>query len=118
MKTVSANNCPVEITLQLIGNKWNVLIIRELLQGTRRFGELNRGITGISQKMLTQQLRQMERDGLVRRKVYAQVPPKVEYSLTAVGCSLEPVLEAMSRWGQWYSSRTVEFAGMNPASTS
>ena len=118
MKTVSANNCPVEITLQLIGNKWNVLIIRELLQGTRRFGELNRGITGISQKMLTQQLRQMERDGLVRRKVYAQVPPKVEYSLTAVGHSLEPVLEAMSRWGQWYSRRTVESAGINPASAS
>lgn len=102
MKSITANGCPVEVTLQLIGNKWKVLIIRELLVGTRRFGELNRGINGISQKMLTQQLRQMEKDGLVRRKVYAEVPPKVEYTLTSEGRSLEPVLEAMSQWGRNY----------------
>lgn len=102
MQQITENNCPVEVTLQLIGNKWKVLIIRELLEATRRFGELSRGINGISQKMLTQQLRQMERDNLINRKVYAQVPPKVEYSLTREGRSLEPVLEAMSQWGTQY----------------
>lgn len=102
MKTCTENNCPVEVTLQLIGNKWKVLILRELLNGTKRFGELGRGINGISQKMLTQQLRQMEKDNLVNRKVYAEVPPKVEYSLTSEGKSLEPVLEAMSQWGRAY----------------
>ena len=98
------NNCPVEMTLRLIGSKWKVLIIRELLADTRRFGELSRGINGISQKMLTQQLRQMEKDRLVNRKVYAQVPPKVEYSLTKKGRSLETVIEAMRQWGAHYSS--------------
>jgi DNA-binding HxlR family transcriptional regulator len=102
MKISTENNCPVEVTLQLIGNKWKVLILRELLDSTKRFGELSRGINGISQKMLTQQLRQMEKDSLVKRKVYAEVPPKVEYSLTRVGRSLEPVLEAMSQWGRRY----------------
>ncbi|RTZ96673.1 MAG: transcriptional regulator [Deltaproteobacteria bacterium] len=97
------SHCPVETTLQLIGSKWKVLIIRELLTGTKRFGELFRGIAGISQKMLTQQLRQMEKDRLIRRKVYAQVPPKVEYSLTKSGKSLELVLEAMHQWGERYS---------------
>ncbi|MCB2194085.1 MAG: helix-turn-helix transcriptional regulator [Deltaproteobacteria bacterium] len=72
------------------------------MQGTRRFGELHRGVPGISQKMLTQQLRQMEGDGLVRRKVFAEVPPRVEYSLTPTGYSLEPVLTAMAHWGQRY----------------
>ncbi len=102
MKIITENNCPVEVTLQLIGNKWKVLILRELLDDTKRFGELSRGINGISQKMLTQQLRQMEKDSLVNRKVYAEVPPKVEYSLTREGRSLEPVLEAMSQWGKKY----------------
>jgi len=102
MKIITENNCPVEVTLQLIGNKWKVLILRELLEATKRFGELSRGINGISQKMLTQQLRQMEKDNLINRKVYAEVPPKVEYSLTREGRSLEPVLEAMSKWGQEY----------------
>ena len=102
MKIITENNCPVEVTLQLIGNKWKVLILRELIDATKRFGELSRGINGISQKMLTQQLRQMERDSLIKRKVYAEVPPKVEYSLTREGRSLEPVLEAMSQWGRKY----------------
>ncbi len=100
-----ADNCPVEMTLRLIGSKWKVLIIRELLADTRRFGELSKGINGISQKMLTQQLRQMEKDRLVNRKVYAQVPPKVEYSLTKKGRSLESVIEAMRQWGERYSPR-------------
>ena len=94
--------CPVEITLSLLGNKWKVLILREIFKGTKRFGELSRGVAGISQKMLTQQLRQMEADNLINRKVYAEVPPRVEYSLTKIGQSLSPILEAMHQWGTNY----------------
>ncbi|MGC9195444.1 MAG: winged helix-turn-helix transcriptional regulator [Syntrophobacteraceae bacterium] len=94
--------CPVEITLALLGNKWKVLILRELFKGTKRFGELFRGISGISQKMLTQQLRQMEEDDLIDRKVYAEVPPRVEYSITETGRSLKPILDEMHRWGERY----------------
>ncbi|MDR3714077.1 MAG: helix-turn-helix domain-containing protein [Puia sp.] len=95
--------CPVELTLALLGNKWKVLILRELFKGMKRFGELSRGVPGISQKMLTQQLRQMEKDDLVERKVYAEVPPRVEYSLTETGRSLKPILDEMHRWGQQYN---------------
>ena len=93
--------CPVEATVNLIGNKWKVLIMRELGGNIKRFGELlrSRGLPGISQKMLTQQLRQMERDGLVARKAYPEVPPRVEYSLTDLGKSLKPILDAMDKWG-------------------
>lgn len=94
--------CPVETTLTLIGDKWKVLILRDLLTGTKRFGELKKSIGGISQKVLTNQLRQMETDGLVHREVYAQVPPKVEYSLTDLGKSLKPILDAMWNWGEEY----------------
>lgn len=94
--------CPVETTLALIGDKWKVLILRELLEGTRRFGELQRGIGGVSQKVLTAQLRAMESDGLVHREVFAEVPPRVEYSLTDLGRSLSPVLEALRVWGASY----------------
>jgi DNA-binding HxlR family transcriptional regulator len=94
--------CPVEITLALLGNKWKVLILRELFKGTRRFGELSRGVPNISQKMLTQQLRQMEEDSLVSRKIYPEVPPRVEYSLTDIGKSLNPILDAMHKWGAKY----------------
>lgn len=92
--------CPVETTLRAIGGRWKVLILRELLQGTQRFNQLHRALSGITQKMLTQQLREMEADGLLQRKVYPQVPPKVEYSLTSLGRSLQPVLDAMYEWGQ------------------
>ncbi len=95
--------CPVETTLALLGNKWKVLILRELFIGTRRFGELSRGVPGISQKMLTQQLRQMEVDNLILRKIYPEVPPRVEYSLTDIGKSLRPILDAMHKWGTRYS---------------
>jgi DNA-binding HxlR family transcriptional regulator len=95
-------NCPVEITIGLLGSKWKLLILRELFKDTKRFGELSRGVPGISQKMLTQQLRQMEVDNLVRRKVYAEVPPRVEYSLTDIGKSLSPILDAMHKWGSKY----------------
>ncbi len=91
--------CPVEITLRVIGGRWKVLILRELLTGTKRFGQLHRSLNGITQKMLTQQLREMEDDGIVHREVYLQVPPKVEYSLTELGTSLHLVLDAMHQWG-------------------
>ena len=94
--------CPVEITLQLIGDKWKVLIIRDLLEGTKRFNELRRSVEGITQKVLTSHLRAMEAAGLVNRKVYPEVPPKVEYSLTETGLSLKPVLDAMVAWGTDY----------------
>lgn len=95
-------SCAVEATLEAIGGKWKVLILHELFNGTKRFGEVHRNLHGITQKMLTQQLREMERDGLVHREVYMQVPPKVEYSLTALGKTLQPVLEAMHLWGKRY----------------
>ncbi len=94
--------CPVEMTLSLIGDKWKVLIIRDLSDGTKRFGQLKNSITGISQKVLTANLRSLESSGLLSRKIYAQVPPKVEYSLTELGESLKPVLEALAHWGDAY----------------
>ncbi|MBI5418059.1 helix-turn-helix transcriptional regulator [Candidatus Poribacteria bacterium] len=99
------SNCPVERTLFLISNKWKVLILRDLIDGTKRFGELSRSVTGVSQKMLTQQLRQMEKDGIVKRKVYPEVPPRVEYSLTKIGKSLEPILNSMKKWGKEYHEK-------------
>ena len=97
--------CPVETTLTLISDKWKVLILRDLLPGTKRFGELRKSIGHVSQKVLTAQLRQMEQSGLVNRKVYAEVPPKVEYSLTDVGYSLKPLLDAMWTWGEEYQKK-------------
>ena len=97
--------CPVETTLTLISDKWKVLIVRDLLTGTKRFGELKRSLSGVSQKVLTEQLRQMETDGLVLRTVYAEVPPRVEYALTPLGQSLQPVMDAMRTWGEAYKSR-------------
>ena len=94
--------CPVETTLMLIGDKWKVLILRDLLPGTKRFGELKRSIGSVSQKVLTAQLRDMEDKGLVSRRVYAEVPPRVEYSLTELGRSLKPILDAMLDWGESY----------------
>lgn len=98
-------NCPVEITLQLIGDKWKVLIIRDLLTGTKRFSELMRSVTGITQKVLTSHLRSMEADGLLTRKAYSEVPPRVEYSLTPVGYSLKPILDSMTVWGTEYKKK-------------
>lgn len=96
--------CPVETTLTLIGDKWKVLILRDLISGTRRFGELKKSIGSVSQKVLTAKLRDMEESGLVNRKVYAEVPPRVEYSLTETGKSLEPILDAMKNWGEDYKA--------------
>ena len=97
--------CPVETTLTLIGDKWKVLILRDLLPGTKRFGELKRSVGGVSQKVLTSQLRQMEGSGLLTRTVYPEVPPRVEYTLTELGRSLKPVLDAMEVWGEGYKAK-------------
>ena len=97
--------CPVETTLMLIGDKWKVLILRDLLPGTKRFGELKKSIGNVSQKVLTAQLRDMERNGLVTRKVYPEVPPRVEYSLTELGRSLKPILDAMWDWGEEFKAQ-------------
>ena len=96
--------CPVETTLTLIGDKWKVLILRDLMPGTKRFGELKKSVGNVSQKVLTAQLRAMEKSGLVNRKVYAEVPPKVEYSLTELGKSLKPILDSMWAWGEAYKA--------------
>lgn len=103
-KTKELPACPVETTLTLIGDKWKVLILRDLMTGTKRFGELKKSIGDVSQKVLTAQLRDMEDSGLVNRKVYAEVPPKVEYSLTELGLSLKPILDAMMIWGNEYKN--------------
>ena len=96
--------CPVETTLMLISDKWKVLILRDLLDGTKRFGELKKSVGGVSQKVLTAQLRDMEENGLISRKVYAEVPPRVEYSLTDLGQSLKPILDSMWNWGEGYKA--------------
>ena len=96
--------CPVETTLTLIGDKWKVLILRDLMPGTKRFGELKKSVGNVSQKVLTSQLRAMEENGLIHREVYAEVPPRVEYSLTELGKSLRPVLDSMQAWGEGYKA--------------
>lgn len=97
--------CPVETTLTLIGDKWKVLILRDLMPGTKRFGELKRSVGHVSQKVLTAQLRAMEESGLVHREVYAEVPPRVEYSLTELGRSLKPILDSLWAWGEAYQAK-------------
>lgn len=97
--------CPVETTLMLIGDKWKVLILRDLMDGTKRFGELKKSIGTVSQKVLTAQLRDMEEKGLLTRKVYDEVPPRVEYTLTETGYSLKPVRDAMWTWGADYKAK-------------
>ena len=97
--------CPVETTLTLIGDKWKVLILRDLMPGTKRFGELKKSVGNVSQKVLTAQLRAMEESGLLHREVYAEVPPRVEYSLTELGKSLKPILDSMWDWGEGYKKQ-------------
>lgn len=97
--------CPVATTVQLIGNKWKLLILRNLIyNGTQRFGDFLKSIPAISKKVLTAALRALESDGLIEREVFAEVPPRVEYSLTPLGQSLKPVLDAMSDWGTEYKN--------------
>lgn len=104
MKQKKLPACPVETTLTLIGNKWKVLILRDLLSGTKRFGELKKSVGAVSQKVLTAQLRDMEADGLLTRTVYPEVPPRVEYELTELGLSLKPILDSMCVWGENYKA--------------
>ncbi|WP_035358729.1 winged helix-turn-helix transcriptional regulator [[Acholeplasma] multilocale] len=98
------NICPVDLTLSVVGNKWAFLIIRNLLNGTQRFGELKKGLDGISQKVLTANLKKLEENGLVSRKVYPVVPPKVEYSLTTLGYTLKPVMDSLRIWGETFQT--------------
>ena len=100
--------CPVAATVQLIGNKWKLLIIRNLLVRPWRFNELQKSLDGISQKVLTDSLRSMEQDGIVIRTVYAEVPPRVEYSLSELGESMRPILNSMQMWGESYQARKKE----------
>lgn len=108
METKVLPACPVETTLTLISDKWKVLIIRDLLPGTKRFGELKKSIGSVSQKVLTSQLRQMEESGLLTRTVYPEVPPRVEYTLTELGQSLRPVLDALWNWGNNYKEKMTD----------
>lgn len=97
-------DCPVATTINLIGNKWKLLIIRDLISGTKRFGELRKSLSGISQRVLTENLRALETDNLITRKVYAEVPPRVEYSLNKTGQSLKPIIYSMADWGTKYKN--------------
>lgn len=94
--------CATEVALEIIGGKWKLVILHNLFEGTKRFGELRRAMPHITQRMLTRQLRELEEDGLVKRRVYAQVPPKVEYTLTNTGESLKPIVRQIDEWGEWY----------------
>ena len=96
--------CPVATTVQLIGSKWKLLILRNLFMRPWRFNELRKDLEGVSQKVLTESLRSMEADGLINRTVYPEVPPRVEYSLTPLGETLKPILDALKSWGEWYKS--------------
>ena len=98
-------SCPVEYTASIISNKWKVLILRDLITGTKRYNELNRLVVGISAKVLTENLKDLEQDGIVNRKVYPQVPPKVEYSLTAKGLELKDVIDKMKEFGMKYKDK-------------
>jgi DNA-binding HxlR family transcriptional regulator len=98
--------CPTELAVEIVGGKWKLVILEHLVEGVLRFGELQRTLPTITARMLTRQLRELEIDGLVRRHVYTQVPPKVEYSLTTVGRSLEPLLVELRTWGEWYRDQS------------
>jgi len=108
MKENILPDCPVEITLTLIGDKWKVFILRDLMGGAKRFGELKKSIGRVSQKVLTAQLRTMEQSNLLNRKVYAEVPPRVEYTLTEIGYSLKSVLDSLNDWGVEYRNKTIK----------
>lgn len=109
--TENPTSCPMLLTINIIGGKWKPIILHMLSEGTMRFGELKKNIPPVSQKMLTQQLRELEADGIINRKLYPEVPPKAEYSLTERGMTLRPVLQGLYEWGQMNnadSNKTVE----------
>ncbi|MGI5488292.1 winged helix-turn-helix transcriptional regulator [Microtetraspora malaysiensis] len=110
------DHCAVEIAMEVLGGRWKLAILKRLLTGTHRFGELRRAMPGITQRMLTRQLRELEADGLVMRAVYREVPPKVEYSLTEAGRSLERITELLDDWGRWYRDTALkQTGGRSPA---
>lgn len=111
-------SCLVETTLDLIGGRWKVLILQQLFDGVKRFNELHRALAGITHKMLAQQLRELETDGIINRKVYPQIPPKVEYSLTPLGKTLKPVLAAMHKWAERHGAMLKHRTRHSPASDS
>jgi len=96
--------CPVEVTLLLLSNKWTILILRDLFTGTKRFGELKKSLNGVSQKVLTANLRSLEKKGIIEREVFPEVPPRVEYRLTDLGKTLDPIIKSMHDWGEFYKS--------------
>lgn len=104
-KSKKAVGCPVESTLQVIEGRWKVIALYHLLEGVKRFNELHRLLVGVSPRTLAKQLRELQRDGIIRRKVFPEIPPRVEYSITPLGKSLEPVLLAMDEWGRSFSHR-------------
>ncbi|MEU2689519.1 helix-turn-helix domain-containing protein [Streptomyces hygroscopicus] len=95
-------HCAIEFAMEMLGGRWKLAILKQLAAGTHRFGELRRALSGITQRMLTRQLRELEADGLVTRTVYREVPPRVEYALTEVGHSLDAITEELDKWGRWY----------------
>ena len=96
--------CPVEVTLLLLSNKWTILILRDLFTGTKRFGELKKSLNGVSQKVLTANLRSLEEKGIIEREVFPEVPPRIEYRLTDLGKTLDPIIKSMHAWGEFYKS--------------
>lgn len=102
--------CPVEVAISVLGGTWKLTLVKHLLDGTRRFGELRRAVPEVNARTLTRQLRELEEDGIVRRTVYPEVPPKVEYALTGLGQSLEPIVQAMDAWGAGFADRVAPSA--------
>ena len=117
LKKEELPECPVATTVQLIGNKWKLLILRNLRMRPWRFNELQKSLEGISQKVLTESLRSMEADGIIVRTVYAEVPPRVEYSLNELGDTMRPILDAMEKWGNDYKNRSGSGMIPEPLST-
>jgi DNA-binding HxlR family transcriptional regulator len=99
------DSCAIEVAIEVVGGRWKLAILSQLFTGTKRFGELRRALPAVTQRMLTRQLRELEADGLVTRTIYREIPPKVEYSLTEIGRSLEQTAKLLDEWGNWY--RTV-----------
>ncbi len=110
--TSESLSCPVDLVINVIGGKWKIIILFHLLDGSRRFNELHRLIPGVTQRMLTRQLRELEADQIISRKVYPEVPPKVEYALTEFGRSLEVVLQTLHQWGLEYQDRIKMIKGV------
>ena len=113
-KALASLNCPIELAIRVIGGKWKPVIIWHLKDEVKRFGELKREIQGITVKMLAQQLKELEKDGLINRKMYYEVPPKVEYSLTELGRKLDPVLLELCSWGNLFRSTVLKDASTQP----